>query len=262
LQWRAVLRNTGGTAASLSEVNVSYLPRNIAPEVLNVQVLPTNVGLQSNVQPQIDPNIENSGLEPQVFGLPANVSAPPRRLYQRGARSLIWTAEDRNADRLEYAVYYRAASETGFRLLKENLRETFFTIDGAALADGRYVFKIAATDAPENPAGTNLTGERESEPVDVDNTPPAVSAVGVAQIVGDRARVVFDAADAASRVQKAEISVDGREWQTVYADDGISDSARERFTIEFPISTGEHTVSLRAFDANGNVGSARVTARR
>lgn len=263
LQWRAVLRNTGaGATASLSEVSVSYLPRNIAPEVLSVQVLPTNVGLQSNVQQQVDPNIENSGLDPQVFGLPANVVAPPRRLYQRGARSLIWTAEDRNGDRLEYAVYYRAANETTFRLLKENLRETFFTIDGAALADGRYVFKIAATDQPENPAGTDLIGERESEPVDIDNTPPAVSAVGAAQIVGDRVRVAFDAADAASRVQKAEISIDGKEWQTVYADDGIADSARERFTIEFPIPPGEHTVSLRAFDANGNVGSARVTARR
>ena len=263
MQWRAVLRGAVGTAAaSLSEVNVSYLPRNIAPEVLSVQVLPTNVGLQANAPPQIDPNIENSGLDPQVFGLPANVVTPPRRLYQRGARSLIWTAEDRNGDRLEYAVYYRAVNETAFRLLKDNLRETFFTIDGAALADGRYIFKIAATDAPENPAGTNLSGERESEPVDIDNTPPAVSAVGAAQITGERARVSFEAADAASFVQRAEISVDGKEWQTVYADDGIADSPRERFTVEFPISPGEHTISLRAFDANGNIGSARVTVRR
>lgn len=261
LQWRAVLRG-GAQPASLSEVNVSYLPRNIAPEVLSVQVLPTNVGLQANAPPQVDPNIENSGLDPQVFGLPANVAAPPRRLYQRGARSLIWTAEDRNGDHLEYAVYYRAVNEAAFRLLKDNLRETFFTIDGAALADGRYIFKIAASDAPENPAGTNLTGERESEPVDVDNTPPAVSAVGAPQITGERARVVFDVADTASYVQRAEISIDGKEWQTVYADDGIADSPRERFTVEFTISAGEHTIALRAFDANGNIGSARVTARR
>ncbi|MDQ4121407.1 MAG: WD40 repeat domain-containing protein [Acidobacteriota bacterium] len=264
LQWRAVLRGgaPGATAASLSEVNISYLPRNIAPEVLSLQVLPTNVGLQANPPPQVDPNIENSGLDPQVFGLQANVNTPPRRLYQRGARSLIWTAEDRNGDRLEYAVYYRAVNESAFRLLKDSLRETFFTVDGAALADGRYIFKVAASDAPENPAGTQLAGERESEPVDIDNTPPAVTATGAAQIVGERARVVFDVVDAASYVQRAEISINGREWQTVYADDGISDSPRERFTVEFPVSAGEHTISLRAFDANGNIGSARVTARR
>lgn len=261
LQWRAVLRNTGG-AASLSEVNVSYLPRNIAPEVLSVQVLPTNVGLQSTVQPQTDPNIENSGLDPQVFGLPANVAAAPRRLYQRGARSLIWTAEDRNGDKLEYAVYYRAVNENTFRLLKENLRETFYTIDGASLADGRYIFKIAATDSPGNPAGNNLTSERESEPVDIDNTPPTVSAVGVPQIVGDRVRVIFEAVDAASYVQRAEISLNGGEWQAIYAEDGIADGSRERFTVDLPVGIGEHTISLRAFDANGNIGSARVTARR
>lgn len=263
LQWRAVLRGGAGVnAPSLSEVNVSYLPRNIAPEVLSVQVLPTNVGLQANAPPQVDPNIENSGLDPQVFGLPANVAAPPRRLYQRGARSLIWTAEDRNGDRLEYAVYYRGVNETAFRLLKDNLRETFFTIDGAVLADGRYIFKIVASDAPENPAGTNLTGERESEPVDIDNTPPAVSAVGAPQIVGERAQVVFEAVDAASYVQRAEISINGREWQTVYADDGIADSPRERFTVESLVSAGENTISLRVFDANGNIGSARVSVRR
>ena len=44
LQWRAVLRSS----ASLSEVNVSFLARNIAPEILTIQVLPTNVGLAAN----------------------------------------------------------------------------------------------------------------------------------------------------------------------------------------------------------------------
>jgi hypothetical protein len=270
LQWRAVVRKpaagapAGNAVSGLNEVNVSYLPRNIAPEVLSVQVLPPNVGLQSNVaSQQIDPNIESSGLDPTLFGLPSTANTPPRRIYQRGARSLVWTAEDRNGDRLEYAVYYRAANETVFRLLKDNLRENFFTVDGAALADGRYVFKIVAKDTPANPAGQNLTGERLSEAIDIDNTPPTVAAVGAPQIVGDRVlRVTFEATDAASLVNKSEISVDGKDWQAVFADDGISDSGRERYTVEVAVEPGEHTISLRAFDANGNVGSFRVNARR
>ena len=262
LQWRAVLRGAASNAASLTNVSVSYLPRNIAPEVLSIQILPTNVGLQSNVPPPSDPNIENSGLDPQVFGQPANVTAPPRRLYQRGARSLIWTAEDRNGDRIKYSVFYRAANEQMFRLLRENLRENFFTIDGAALADGRYLFRIVASDEPSNPAGMSLTGERISEPVDVDNTPPAVTSAGAPQISGERVRVAFEAADAAGLVQRAEFSIDGKEWQTVYPEDGIADSPRERFTVDVPVSPGEHTISFRAFDANGNAGSARVSARR
>ncbi len=82
LQWRAMLRSSAASA-SLSEVNVSYLGRNIAPEVLQIQILPTNVGLAPNPAVQIDPNIELSGLDPAAFGLP-NASVPPRKVYQRG----------------------------------------------------------------------------------------------------------------------------------------------------------------------------------
>jgi sugar lactone lactonase YvrE len=258
LQWRAVLKAT----ANLNEVNVSYLPRNIAPEILSIQILPTNVGLQANPPIQIDPNIENSGLDLSAFGL-QNPQIPPRRVYQRGARSLQWTAEDRNADRLEYDLYYRAVGETNFRLLRESLRENFFTIDGSALTDGRYIFRIVAKDSPSNPISQALSGERLSEPVDIDNASPTISAVGTATVSGDKARVTFDAADAASFLTRAEYSVNGGEWQNVYADDGISDGARERYTLEVPLKTaGEYTITLRVFDANGNVGSARVLVRK
>lgn len=258
LQWRAVLKG----AASLNEVNISYLPRNIAPEILTIQILPTNVGLQANPPVQIDPNIENSGLDLSAFGL-QNPQVAPRRIYQRGARSLQWTAEDRNGDKLEYDVYYRETGEASFKLLRENLRDNFLTIDGSALSDGRYIFRVVAKDSPSNPASQSLSGEKTSEPIDVDNTPPTVSAVGAPQISGDRARVIFDAADAASFLNRAEYSVNGGDWQAVYADDGISDGAKERYTLEIPLTSGgEKTISLRVFDANGNVGSARVLVRK
>jgi hypothetical protein len=240
-------------------VNVAYLARNIAPEVLSIQILPTNVGLLANPPIQIDPNIENSGLDPTVFGLPPATNIPPRRIYQRGARALQWTAEDRNSDRLEYAVYYREASENNFKLLRENFRENFFTLDGAALADGRYIFKITAKDSPSNPLSQSLSSEKISEPVDIDNTAPTVTAIGTPQITGDRARITFEANDSSSFLNKAEYSVNGGDWQEVYADDGISDGARERYSLEIPLkNAGEYSVSLRVFDANGNTGSARI----
>jgi sugar lactone lactonase YvrE len=262
IQWRAVLKSAaGGGETRMEDVSLAYLPRNVAPEVLSITALPVGVGLQSIVQMQTDPNIESSGLDPSVFGAVAQV--PPRRIYQRGARSLQWQAEDRNNDTLEYSIYYRSLSESSFRLLKDKLRDNFFTVDGAALADGRYIFRVVATDAPDNPGGQALTGERTSEPVDVDNTPPVVRVVGEAQVTADRVRVIFEVEDVMGMVRRADASFDGTPWRSAYPDDGIADSPRERYTLDLPITgTGEHTISLRAFDMSGNIGSTRISVRR
>lgn len=258
LQWRAVLR----TSASLNEVNVSFISRNIAPEILSIQILPTNVGLAANPTIQLDPNIELSGLDPALFGIIVPPSTP-RKLFQRGAKSLQWTTEDRNGDKLVYDVYYKEVSDANFKLLKENLSDSFYTIDGQSLADGRYVFKIVAKDSGSNPANQTLSGEKLSEPFDIDNTAPTVSAIGTPTITGDKARIVFEAIETSSFLNKAEFSVNGGEWQEVYADDGISDSQKERYTIEIPVkSAGEYSVTLRVFDANGNGGNARVLVRK
>jgi sugar lactone lactonase YvrE len=263
IQWRALLRAKGNVRGepSLDDVSIAYLPRNVAPEVLAISVLPPGVALQQQLQVPVDPNIESAGLDASMFGLIAQ--APPRRLYQRGARALQWQTEDRNGDTLEYAVYYRSLNETTFRLLKEHVRETFFTVDGASLADGRYVFKVVASDALDNPPGFSLMGERLSEPVDVDNTPPVVRFAGQPQISGDHVRAIFDVEDATARIKRADVSIDGGSWHEAFPDDGIADSQRERYSLDLLMSgEGEHTISVRAFDNSNNVGSASVTIRR
>jgi hypothetical protein len=265
IQWRATLHSASAPNSNaptwMEDVSVAYLQRNVAPEVLSIMTLPIGVGLQALPQVPVDPNVESSGLDPTLFGMVAQV--PPRRLYQRGARSIQWQAEDRNGDTLEYSIYYRALNEKTFRLLKDKLHENFFTIDGATLADGRYIIKIIASDAPDNPPGKAFTGERLSEPIDIDNTPPVVRVVGAPQIKSDGIRVVFEVEDATGRVKRADVSVDGSLWSPTFPDDGIADSARERYTLDLPIlAAGEHTVSLRAFDNSGNVGSLSVTVRR
>src|SRR5215213_376062 len=263
IQWRATVRasSSAGAPSSVEDVSVAYLPRNVAPEVLSITSLPIGVGLQQMAQVTVDPNVESSGLDPSVFGPVAQV--PPRRFYQRGARSFQWQAEDRNSDTLEYAIYYRALNEQTFRLLKDKLRDNFYTIDGATLADGRYVIKVVASDAPDNPPGQKLTGERLSEPVDIDNTPPAVKAMGQPQLKVDSVRAVFSVDDAIGKVKKADASLDGAAWVPVFSDDGIADSGHEVYSIDFSgLGPGEHTISLRTFDSSGNIGTLSVTVRR
>jgi len=260
VQWRALLRG-GASRPQLEDVSVAYLPRNVAPEVLSITIMPPGVSLQPQLQIQTDPNIESAGLDPSMFGMA--VQNPPRRVFQRGARALQWQAEDRNSDTLEYAVYYRSLGESNFRMLKDHLRETFFTVDGASLADGRYIFKVVASDALDNPAGSALSGERISEPIEIDNTPPVVRASGTAAITGDRVRAVFDVEDTTGRVKRADVSIDGGAWREVFPDDGIADSQRERFSLDLVVEgPGEHTISLRAYDNSSNVGTVSVTIRK
>ena len=264
IQWRALLRTNGVARAGepvLEDVSLAYQPRNVAPEILGITVLPPGVALQQQIQIPSDPNIEATGLDPALFGAVAQIQ--PRRLFQRGARSLQWQAEDRNGDTLEYAVYYRSLNEGTFRLLKDHLRENFYTVDGASLADGRYLFRVVASDAPDNPTGSALSGERISDPVDIDNTPPVIRLFGSPQIAADHLRAVFDVEDATGRIKRADVSVDGGPWHEVFPDDGIADSAKERYSLDLTITgDGEHTVSLRAFDNSGNVGTLSALAKR
>ena len=264
IQWRAILRGTTGTRAAqpqLEDVSIAYLPRNVAPEILSIAVLPPGVSLQQQLQMPTDPNIEASGLDPTMFGM--GVQTQPRRVFQRGARSLQWQAEDRNGDTMEYAVYYRSLGETNFRLLKDHIRDAFYTVDAASLADGRYIFKVVASDALDNPTTAAMSGERISDPVDVDNTPPNIRAVGAPSVTGDRVRASFDVEDATGRIKRADVSIDGAAWREIFPDDGIADSQRERFSVDLPVvGSGEHTISLRAYDNSNNVGSVSVIVRK
>ncbi len=252
-QWRAVLR---GANATLSEVTLAYIARNIAPEVLSISVLPTNVGLAPNPAVQIDPNIELAGMSPADFGIPV-VSVAPRKVFQRGATSLQWNAEDRNGDKLTFDVMYREVSEANFKPLRTGLTDNFLTIDGQSLADGRYVFRIVASDQLSNPLSIAMTGDRSTDPIDIDNTPPVVT-LGAT----NGSRVTFTATDSASYIIRAEYSVNGGEWKAVFPDDGIADSRTETFTIDVGNAAGEQVVTIRAFDVNRNSGNARQIVRR
>lgn len=261
VQWRAKLKN-GEPSANLTEINLAFVARNIAPEILSINALPANVGLLANPPMQVDPNIELSGIDPSAFGI---VLQPiqPRRAYQRGARAFQWTSEDCNGDKLIYDVYFKESNDVGFKLLAENIGETFYSIDGLSLADGAYTIRIVAKDTRSNPIGRELSGDRISEPFTIDNTQPTVTVFGQPQITADKGRVTFIASDTSSYLTRAEYSVNGGPWMSVYADDGISDGPNERYTVDFPVkSPGEFSVTLRVFDADGNVGNARSVIRR
>ena len=58
-------------------------------------------------------------------------------------------------------------------------------------------------------------------------------------------------------VQKAEYSLDGDRWQTIYPKDGIPDSRIEQFDLVLDGALETHGVIIRATDTLNNVASAR-----
>jgi hypothetical protein len=253
VQWRLTL---SGPTARVVSTGVSYVPRNTAPEVTLLAVLPSGIGLQELPQQPVDPGILSSGFDPSLFGLTTNL--PPRKVYQRGARSLLWQAKDPEEDRLSFSLFYRSLNDTAWHQLARGLSNSYYTIDSDALPDGVYTFRIVADDAPVNPAPANLTGERTTEPVEIDNTPPAITAAQPSVAAG-AVDVVFTADDRAGRVVRGEYSVDGGAWMPIYPDDGIPDAARETFRVRVAgLAAGEHVVAFRAADANANAGSGKV----
>jgi hypothetical protein len=261
LQWRATLkRGTPGTSPRLREVSVSYLPRNLAPKITSLNVLPIGVTLQPAVlgQPQGDLNPDQSSAD---SGSTNVIQIPPRRGFQRGAVSLDWQGEDRNGDGIEYSVFYRSAADGQFYPLKTGLRETYYTVEPNALPDGRYVFKVVATDAVSNPADLALTGERETEAVEIDNTPPTVTA-DAPKITANQVEVIFHVSDSTSIIRRAEYQIDGGDWKAIFPIDGIADSKREEFRVTMRVSDARpHLLAFRVLDSSANIGNSQATIK-
>ncbi|MGA9773044.1 MAG: hypothetical protein WBV94_28695 [Blastocatellia bacterium] len=266
IQWRAVLKSSAqstapkpGSSAStqLQSVALAYLPRNQAPEIASVTVLPQGVALQETPI-AIDPSIASSGLDPQLFGLVSSV--PPRRFFQKGARTLTWQTTDPNDDTLVYKLMYRTINDNDWHLLADNLSQPYYTIDGNRLPDGTYLFRVLVSDAPGNTAELTLTNEETTEAIEIDNTPPTIKVTGPA-ITAQTAEVTFDATDSTSRVVRGEYSVDGGAWLLIFPVDGIADSAHEIFKVRVNFDKpGEHLVAFRCADSSTNVGTSKVTA--
>ncbi|HKY05030.1 MAG TPA: fibronectin type III domain-containing protein, partial [Blastocatellia bacterium] len=245
-------------SARLHSVVVAYLPRNQAPEISSVTVLSPGVAMQEQMI-AVDPSIASSGLDPQVFGVVTSI--PPRRFFQKGARSITWQASDPNGDALVYTLLYRTPGDDQWHLLAENLSQSYYTIDGNRLPDSPYQFKVQASDHPSNPAGAALTQEEVTDAVEIDNTPPSVKA-GAPARNGQTTEVTFDVTDTTSRVIRGEYSVDGGEWKIVFPVDGIADSLTESFRLRVTFDKpGEHVIAFRCNDSSLNVGTSKITVR-
>jgi sugar lactone lactonase YvrE len=262
LQWRAVLIAARGESPYLTSVTAAYLPRNLRPRVTSITIHPPGTVFQRPFP--VDPEIagfEGDLPERRAAAGQQGGSSPTlgRRTYQKGLLTIVWRAEDDNRDDLAYDVQYRREGETAWKVLKRGMSEAILVWDTSSVPNGRYFVRVVASDTPSNSPTTALTGAMESTSFDIDNTPPTIAVTAVRR-EGTRLTITFDVRDANSAVQKADYSLDGDRWQTIYPKDGIADSRFEQFELVLEGEAAARGVILRAADSLGNVASARGEA--
>ena len=267
LQWRAVLAATREESPLLTSVTAAYLPRNTRPRVTNITIHPPGTVFQRPF-PTGDPEIAGfegetpdrraASLNPAA-GAMTNSPQLGRRAYQKGLLTFVWRAEDENRDELVYDVLYRREGDTAWKPLKRGLNDPILVWDTTSVPNGRYTVQVVVSDAPSNPPDAALTASMESTTFEIDNMPPIVTVTDVRRENG-RTTILFEVRDNDSAVQKAEYSLDGDRWQTIYPKDGIADSRVEQFELVLEGGTAARGVIIRATDALNNITSARGEA--
>lgn len=266
MQWRATFTKAATPGAQLTGVTVAYLTANGRPVVTSITVSPPGVVFQrpfANEEGAIaglDDAVANARRAPGDTG-PAT-PAPGRRMFQRGLQTIAWKADDPDDDdRLTFSLEYRREGTDVWRPLKSGLSDTgIYVWDTTSAADGRYIVRVRASDSPSNAADRALEGERESDPIDVDNTPPVVTATVTRQ--GNASVLSVRVVDARSPIQKVEYSVSGGPWVLLYPIDGLSDSPDERYEIPLTGDLDPSRIVIRATDLLQNTMSQSALATR
>jgi hypothetical protein len=261
-QWKAELTaSPKGESPVVERVELSYAERNARPVLENVAVLEAGAvfsrsaggsGVLSVANP--DESGIYAGLEAPHEG---PVEGPGKRLFRKGYRTLTWKGTDPNGDTLRYEVEARREGGSAWFLVRKDLEDSFLSFDTTALPDGRYRFRVTASDRLSQPESEALTAREESGVVIVDNTPPVLK-VESRKLEGDALVVTVLAADALSPVTKAEGAVNADRWRLLPAEDGAADSPVERFVFRVPKPAGPAVLSIRVLDSAGNVAAISV----
>jgi hypothetical protein len=246
---------TGQPEPEVSYVEVAYLPKNVAPVVEAVDITPANYRFPAQLL-SITPStsITLPPIGQQKANTSANVEGGASQTlnYAKGFEGARWLASDENNDTLLYRVEVRGVKESGWKLLKENVKEKYLSWDTAAFPDGEYMLRVTASDSPGNPPGEALSATLVSDPFLIDNTPPQIANL-TGSAAANKLDVRWTARDSRSTIDHAEYSVNGADWLLVDPVSRLSDSPEEEYhlLIDRP-SSAEQVIAIRVSDEFDN----------
>jgi hypothetical protein len=255
-----------GSDAQINTIDVPYLSQNSAPVIRSVtvsSVAGTNAAKTGTSPPSASSaysiTVTDTGEAPAASS--ATSSSQTASRLQTTQTQISWQADDPDNDKLVYSVYFRAEDENGWQTIRSHMFENTLLLDPDVFADGRYFFRVVASDAPSNAPQFAQQTELISTPVLIDNTPPVVT-LGKQQRNGSSADIELQAVDKTSPLRLCEYSLDAGNWQPIESEDGITDSPQERFHVHLEkLGTGEHLLVIRVYDVAGNAGLAKTVLR-
>ncbi len=262
-QWKAELKAPEGKPGpSLERVEIFYADRNARPILENLTVLEPGAifpraGASSGPSVLSVTNPDENGIFAGVEPPKETSDAGGRKLYRKGFRTFTWKGTDPNGDPLRYEVDLQPASGSPSFVIRKEIEETYLSFDSSAVPDGRYRFRVTASDHLGNSEGEALTTSEESDLFIIDNTPPTIR-VESRSVVGGEIVLRLVATDLLSPIAKAEGSVSADRWRLLPADDGAFDSPVESFTMRVGIPQGAAVLGVRVVDGSGNVAAIAV----
>jgi len=201
-----------------------------------------------------------SGDTADTSGATTSSGTPTQTLTRAASQQITvsWQADDPDGDRLVYNLYFRAEDETQWMILRSGTHDNSMTFDADILADGKYYFRVVASDRESNPPASAREATLVSTPVMIDNTPPSIT-MGTVRFAGGAAHVEWESVDASSALRRCEYSLDAGNWVPMEAVDGVIDSPREKFALDLTgLAAGEHLLVIRVADSANNTATAKV----
>jgi hypothetical protein len=264
LQYRLTLTAAAdGKSPLVSEVDIAYMAKNVAPAVEEIDITPANYRF---------PPQTLSVTPTQTISLPAlgrrrasrvsldTSSSTQTMNYAKGHVGARWSVTDANNDDMVFTVEIRGINESQWKLLKDKVKERYFSWDSTALPDGEYQVRVTAFDSPDNPPDQALSATLESDPFVIDNTPPKLTGL-VGARAGNNLTVKWKAADQLSVISSAEYSLNGGDWTPVQPTTRLSDSPEHDYSLTLPAAAGEQTVAIRVTDDSDNQAVDKVVIR-
>ncbi len=271
LQWKIDFSSSSDSTTLLSNrngvdvVEVSYLQRNVAPQITEVSIhVPGSAFLSLPPSNPLNPGLGGpnhshlNSLPPRIRRLNEGSVVSPRRIYTPSSQSVSWKAADLNGDDLVYDIYLQTKGELAWKELETNRKESYYTLDGASLPDGFYRFKIVVSDRISNPLDQSRQSSMISKLFTVANHLPALK-IGKPQVLGNFVSINIEVRTQSSDVYQLEYSVDGIVWSIIHPIDGLADSKNETYELKLEgLSQARNSLLVRVVDSVGNLTTSRA----